>query len=108
MQTVAIRHIKPLMTLAEPVENFDGQLLLSKGAVLTNNHIKNLKAWGVTEVAILDESQIQRPSSKPKEIDPEKLSAIQSKMEKLFRHANLDHPATKEMLRLATLNNLKT
>lgn len=108
MQTVAIRNIKPLMTLAEPVENFAGQLLLSKGAVLTNNHIKNLKAWGVTEVAILNDSHIPQPSSKPREIDPETLSETQSRMEKLFRHANLDHPATKEMLRLATLNNLKS
>ena len=94
------------MTLAKPVETFSGQLLLSKGAVITKNQIKNLKAWGVTEIEIVDIAPAKQPPAKPKEIDPKALAETQSQTERLFRHANRDHSAMKEILRLATLNNL--
>ena len=106
MPIIATRNIKPQMTLAQPVESFTGQLLLGKGAVITQNQIKNLKAWGVTEVEIVGVESAKPPCKKPKEIDPEALAEAQCRTEKLFRHANRDHPAMKEILRLATLKNL--
>ena len=106
MPIIATRNIKPQMMLAQSVENFTGQLLLSKGSVITQNQIKNLKAWGVTEVEIVGAEPGIQPGKKPREIDPEALAEAQSRTENLFRHANRDHPAMKEILRLATLNNL--
>ena len=107
MSIIPTRNIKPQMTLAKSVETFTGQLLLNKGSVITKSQIKNLKAWGVTEVEVVDSVSALKPCIEPKEIDPEALAEIQSRTEKLFRHANMDHPAMKEILRLATLNNLK-
>ena len=70
-------------------------------------NIKNLQAWGITEIAVLDNYLKQDLSIKKIQIDPKLLEETQSEMEELFCRSNRDHPAIKEMLRLSILKRLK-
>lgn len=108
MPLINIKRVKPNMLLEEPIKNFSGQVLFGRGTNLTDNNIKTLKAWGITDLAILGNSF--EPSSPQKifSIDPKILEEAQSETEKLFCYSNIDHPAMKELLRLSTLKNLKT
>jgi hypothetical protein len=49
---IDVETIQPGMTLAEPVVNRHGQVLLGAGAALTDRHITVLKTWGVRSVII--------------------------------------------------------
>ena len=40
------------MVLAQPVENFQGLLLLNKGTQLTEKNIRVLKSWGIIKIHV--------------------------------------------------------
>ena len=52
MISLDLNMLKPGMVLAKPVHNFQGILLLNKGAELTKKNILILKSWGVTSASI--------------------------------------------------------
>jgi hypothetical protein len=52
MMDLKIEDLKPGMTLARPVRNHQGVLLLEAGARITRKNIRIFKSWGVPEVAI--------------------------------------------------------
>lgn len=93
-------------TIAGEVQNHSGRRLLPGGTVLTEKHILNLKAWGITEVDIQDEGVGSSPL-KAEKVDPKKLGKAQKEIEALFCFSNQDHPAITELMRLASLNRLK-
>ena len=106
MSLIAINNIKALMTLAEPLVSLSGQLLLNKGAVISDSDIRSFKAWGITEVSIEDAGP--KPLIKKKNtISPETIEKAKLKTKKLFRHSNSNHKAMRIMAHLAILNNLK-
>jgi len=107
MPLINIKRVIPDMLLEESIKNFTGQVLLGRGTNLTSMNIKNLKAWGITEIAVLDNSSKRELSLKKIHIDPKLLEETQSEMEELFCRSNRDHPAIKEMLRLSILKRLK-
>lgn len=53
---VSLDEIKPGMTLAAPVVNRYGQVVIASGIELQVHHIERLKTWGVFQVSIQSES----------------------------------------------------
>lgn len=67
---VKIAELKPGMTLAEPVYNQSGSLLLDEDTSLTKRRIWMLKTWGIDTVSL--------KGNKP---DPETKTAIEAELE---------------------------
>lgn len=57
MRTISLGKLKPGMIVAEPVENFQGVLLLDAGMELSEKDIRVLKSWGVTSVSVEGKSE---------------------------------------------------
>jgi hypothetical protein len=52
MKRLDLSQIEPSMVLAEPVHDFQGNLLLDKGKTLSEKEIWMLKSWGVAEIRV--------------------------------------------------------
>lgn len=91
------------MVLAVDVRDRTGRMLLGAGAPLTDKHLMIFRTWGVAEADIegVDDGDATPPL--PHEVDPAALAAAEEALRPLFRHANPDHPAMREILRLAAL-----
>ena len=98
MITIALTRLKPGMVLAEPVQNFQGILLLDTGAMLTEKSIEILKSWGVNKVIIEGESQKQKGD----DLDPENKArrAVQKALAGKFKGLTSD-PVMLEIMRVA-------
>ncbi len=53
-QTVPTAELRAGMTLAAPVHDRSGRLLIPAGMTLQDKHLRVLQAWGVSEVRIQD------------------------------------------------------
>jgi hypothetical protein len=110
MAIIKVHLLKPGMVLVEEVKNHAGQKLLPEGTQLTEKHILNLKAWGITEANIQGEREDLESTLELENINPQKLEKL-AKAERgskfLFRHSNPDHPAVAELMRLFRLNQLR-
>ncbi|MDA0692789.1 MAG: hypothetical protein O3C58_13095 [Nitrospinae bacterium] len=72
---------------------------------LTEEHILNLKAWGIPGANIQGDDL--GSTLEPENIDPLKLAKAKKEAKSLFRHSNQDHPAVAELMRLFCLNRLQ-
>ncbi len=105
MTTVHTDHIEEGMLLCDEVKDVKGRLLLKKGQEIESKHIKILKMWGITEVNIVGEGSAEiDPDSV---IDPQRMEEITEETKHDFRHTDLEHPAIKELFRLAVLSRAK-
>jgi len=101
MGTVPTDKLKEDMILSDDVRNVNGRLLLAKGVKIRSNHIRMLKMWGVTEANVVsDHDGEEDPAFN---LDPEQLEKIRENTQYIFRHADHDHPAVKELFRLSVL-----
>ncbi|KMP11093.1 hypothetical protein UR09_04310 [Candidatus Nitromaritima sp. SCGC AAA799-A02] len=107
MSIVRFENLKPGMILADNLQNLDGRVLLKAGAQLDQENLKTLEAWGVTEANIQDglDENIEPPVEPG--IDPEQLAQAEAETMKIFRHANVEQPPMKEIVRLSALYFLK-
>ena len=99
MGIIHINKLKPGMVLEEEVRDISGRLLLKRGKDIQSAHIRIFKIWGVTEVNIRGNNGSQNAAAG--DLDPEKIELIKDTTKNLFRHADLEHPALKEIFRLA-------
>jgi hypothetical protein len=99
MGTIHINKIKPGMVLDEEVRDINGRLLLKKGKNIKSAHIRIFKIWGVTEVNICGNNGSKNTSDD--DVDPEKIEKIKEYTHNLFCHADLEHPALKEIFRIS-------
>ena len=99
MGIIHINKLKPGMVLEEEVRDISGRLLLKKGKNIQSAHIRIFKIWGVTEVNIRGNNGSK--NTVDSDFDPEKIAKIKEATESLFRHADLDHPALKEIFRIS-------
>ncbi len=81
-QHLALADLQAGMVLSDDVLDPQGQVLLPKGAVLTEVTIAHLPAHGIEAVAVLraDGAQADGPDD----------SAILQRLDHLFRHTNID------------------
>ena len=105
MAIIKIHLLKPGMVLAEGVKNHAGRKLFPERTQLTEEHILNLKAWGIPGANIQGDDL--GSTLEPENIDPLKLAKAKKEAKSLFRHSNQDHPAVAELMRLFCLNRLQ-
>jgi HD-like signal output (HDOD) protein len=99
MNAVQTDKLKPGQIIAEEVRDINGRLLLAKGNAIQPNHIRIFKIWGISEVNVAgDESHKDRIDS---ELGSELVEQAQENMMVLCRHVDLEHPAIKEIFKLA-------
>ena len=99
MGTIHINKIKPGMVLDEEVRDINGRLLLKKGKNIRSAHIRIFKIWGVTEVNICGNNGNKNTSDS--NVDPVIIEKIKEHTHTLFCHADLEHPALKEIFRIS-------
>jgi len=99
MNAVQTDKLKPGQIIAEEVRDINGRLLLAKGNEIQSNHIRIFKIWGISEVNVAgDESH--KDISDP-ELGSELVEQARESMLALCRHVDLEHPAIKEIFKLA-------
>lgn len=90
------------MVLSEDVRDVSSRLLLSKGETLQPEHIRIFKIWGVCEVSIQGNHGREEVPEQP--LNPELIEKTKEDTKLIFEHVDLDHPAIKELFRLAVLH----
>ena len=97
MTYLRLEQIELGMITASDVCDRRGKLLIQKEISLTQKHLRTLKAWGVSEVAVT--RQMPSLKSEPaKCIDPK----IESKINQLFVLNDIQCPAVIELKNLLT------
>jgi hypothetical protein len=107
MGKIGIENILPGMRLEADVLDMNGNVLIGKGSELTERHLKILKMWGVLEADIAGVDREEMLAQETAQLDPALLESAEARMNDLFRHADLTHPAVKELFRLATRRSMK-
>lgn len=107
MGVVARRELRPGMTLSEDILDRHGRLLMSSGVVLSDQHIRSLKLWGIATVTISDaEEGSDKPvSSGDSAVSSEVLDAAKAFVADLFYHnaAHKGHPIFRPLIMQAML-----
>ncbi|MDH3884508.1 MAG: HDOD domain-containing protein [Desulfobacterales bacterium] len=99
MGTIHINKLKPGMVLDEEVRDINGRLLLKKGKNIQSAHIRIFRIWGVTEVNICGNNGSK--NTPDGNVNPEEIEKIKEYTHNLFCHADLEHPALKEIFRIS-------
>jgi hypothetical protein len=105
MGIIHINKLKPGMVLDQEVRDINGRLLLKSDKEIQSSHIRIFKTWGVTEVNIRGGNSSRDTSTGP--ADPQLIEKTKEKTKELFQHADLEHPAIKEIFRIAVLFRCK-
>lgn len=103
MGMVPIENLEAGMVLSDDVHDRTGRLLLGAGAELTQKHLHIFRTWGVAKANIAGDYAEDAAPALPDNVDSSMLAAAEEALKPLFSHANLEHPALKEILRLAAL-----
>ncbi len=90
------------MTLADDLHGSNGRLLLPKGSVLEDKHLRIMKIWGVNEVRV-DGVEPESLTSSLDAMDEELRRRSREYADTLFQFCDLDHPAVHELYRLAVM-----
>ncbi len=88
------------LVLGEPA-TADGQVLLAAGATLTQAHLKMLATRGVRSLAIAVAKEQRAP------IDTKLVLATDRVLRPRFARTDLQHPAMKEIYRLALMRRIQ-
>lgn len=101
MTIICSDELREDMVLSEDVKDVAGRLLLKKGQKIQSNHVSIIKKWGVTEVEVVGAS-VSEHGSGDHAIN-HGLEEIEREITRIFKHTDLDHPAIRELSRLAAL-----
>jgi HD-like signal output (HDOD) protein len=101
MSIVSTDNIQEDMVLSDDIRDLRGRLLLKKGQTIKGDHVRVFKMWGVTEVNIHGDTDIQERTESS--IAPEALRTTEKTLRHIFRHVDLSHPAIGELFRLSVL-----
>lgn len=88
--------------LAEDIRDRSGRLLLPAGLTVRENHVRIMKAWGITEITIIMEGDSvelaeDEAAVEFERLDPQIVERAEAKMADIFRHADLRHPFMREL-----------
>ncbi len=103
MATLNLDDLQPGMTLAAPVKDRAGRVLLASGQEITDKALRIFRMWGVTEAEIEGVNADEAAAMRPADVDPEALHAAEVRAAELFRHCKLGNPVVRELFRLATI-----
>jgi HD-like signal output (HDOD) protein len=105
MGTINVEDLAEGLTLAGNVTAPNGRFLLPEGTVLNTRHIGIFKAWGVTEVEILEQTP---PGVQVRSLSRQALQESLKALEPYFQLADTTHPAVKELLKQAVRTRAKS
>lgn len=100
MPTVRIAQLEPGMILNKAVRDLSGRLLLGAGETVAPQHLRVFRAWGVTEVEVLEAAPAKGAPSPAADLDPALREAAEARARELFEHNDLDHPLVQELFQL--------
>ncbi|MEE9465719.1 MAG: hypothetical protein V3W14_09145 [Candidatus Neomarinimicrobiota bacterium] len=100
MGIINIEDLQAGMVLAKDVTEARGQVLLTAGQTVQDNHLRIFKAWGVTEADVERVDQAELTSSAADSVDPELSREVHDQANSLFMFNNLDHPAISQLYNL--------
>lgn len=107
MGMLPIDNLEIGMVLANDVFDRTGRLLLGAGSELTPKHLTIFRTWGIVEADIAGIEHVAEEPPLPAEVDPAALAAAEQELLPLFCHAGIDHPALRELLRLAAIRKVR-
>ncbi|MDC0336088.1 HDOD domain-containing protein [Pseudodesulfovibrio sp.] len=108
MPKLNIDAVEPGMVLAEDLTTSEGRMLLPRGAVITDAHIRTCRVWGIVSATIQgDEDEDDQHPTSLKELDPEVLDACKIMAAQRFVLNPSSHPAVKEMAKLYVLRQAR-
>lgn len=108
MGVININNLEPGMILGANVLDRNGRVLLGSGQELTAKHIRVFKMWGVTEANVAGVEEQEIAAREAADIDPALLQEAEEQVQELFLRAGQEHPAMKELARLAVLRRLQS
>ncbi len=85
MPLLEIQNVIPGMMTEDPVRNAKGQILIAKGSVLSERHLKILKTWGISSIQVIG-SESEHP---PEDLDYE---SVREHIENRFKLNTSSHP----------------
>lgn len=88
------------MVLAQNVKDRNGRVLLTAGQAINEKNLKMLKAWGITDVLVNVQGEKPEAVSSSVKEEPLKVGKAEQEMRDLFRHADMRHPAVRELFNL--------
>ncbi len=100
MGIINIEDLQPGMVLAKDVAESRGQVLLTAGQTIQENHLTIFRAWGVTEADVEGVDQAELASAASSSDDPELSRKVHDQADNLFMFNNLDHPAVSKLYNL--------
>ncbi|MDQ5985268.1 MAG: hypothetical protein CSYNP_00976 [Syntrophus sp. SKADARSKE-3] len=103
MGILNIKDLKADMVLADDLKDRSGRLLITKGTVLDEKHLKICKMWGVIEANIEGVSTEEVNASAVNELSDALVSAATKSVHKRFYLTDMEHPAIQELVRLSIL-----
>ncbi len=108
MPKFAVDLLEPGMILAEDLTTSEGRMLLPRGAMLSDAHIRTCRVWGIAEASILgdEEEEADNPTTL-EELDPQVLDACKIMAAQRFVLNPSSHPAVQEMAKLYVLRQAR-
>lgn len=103
MKNVLIEDAEPGMVLHDPVNNFNGKVLLPGGVELTDKHLRALKQWGILEINIVADEGAEVVN-----ISPEVIAESEAVLKPLFVHTDLEQPLMQEIFNQAVLYHVRS
>ena len=107
MGKIPTDNLIPGMVLASDVRDRSGRLLLTGGTELNDRHLYILRTWGIIEAEVAGEEEDPECPELANAISPELWSAIEGEITPFFRHADITHPAMKELLRMRIMKKAR-
>lgn len=104
MAWVTVDRARPGMTLAAPVTDRMGRLLIPAGADLSDRHVGALATWGVDQIEI----ESDEPPEPEVEISPELEAQARWEVRGTFRHAGEEHEFIDALLDIAVARRART
>jgi len=106
MGIITTADIRAGMVLAADVKDRSGRVLLSADTEITEKQIRILKMWGITEADVNGVAPAVGGAGPLPGADADALARAEEETGMLFAHANAEHPAVKELMRLAVARML--
>jgi len=94
MTKLLLENVEVDMELNSDVVDRQGRVLLKKGVIITEKHLRVFNTWGVLEVDIKGDVEVEEIT---KTYPPELVEEANQYIKKHFQHNDLSHPVIKNL-----------
>jgi putative nucleotidyltransferase with HDIG domain len=89
------------MIIGTDVRDVGGRLLLSKNNALCEEHIRIFKIWGINEIDVQGQTDAEESRPEASDRTAADVEKKRTRTERAFQLTDLEHPAVRELFRLA-------